>query len=279
MFPTLLLVGCTSTSDRISVRDDVGYALALVVESPVIKAEVATPYMRYRSGPNVMERLQGAGEQALKDAKEGASLGQVWLGSGCRGKRCLGGLALALVTSAAGGTIGTVMGSVSGAMAGHVETSDVIAALVDAVEIPQELGRRLMSSARESKPKRHRFEQLEAHPQYMQPIYLREQDIDSLLLVQLNRVALLGTDNEGPHQLVIDLDLSLFAVPKKTIVARGIPVNPPLKLRDMRGWEYRSRGRTLQEWLRDDGKPLAEELEEFYKDMQGRFIAYLGLTR
>lgn len=114
-------------------KDQALLGTAVGLGMPVIsKAEAKAPFMHFRSGPDFIERLSGAGHQAFEGFVTGARYGAApAMSTGrCGGKGCLITVGLALAGAAVGATVGGVTGTVSGALAGDFSLPDDVAEAV-----------------------------------------------------------------------------------------------------------------------------------------------------
>jgi len=236
----------------------VGSSVGIGVRPGVVQPQVDTPFMHYRSGPGVTDRLAGAGNQAFQGMRSGASLGAIWLSGGCYASGCLGGLVLALATAATGATVGSVTGAVSGALSGAPQLTPEVGAAVQELGIPQAL-RDQIHHALKDLPTPH-FSKIsypaDYTPSHPAPLYefLLTSGTETFLELTLSSMRFIGTANDGPHEVSITVNSRLFRVKDFAVI-------------DARSWEYRSDGHTFVEWEADNGHLLGEKLETFYVDI------------
>lgn len=236
------------------VRDEMGSSIGIIVTPVTLKPEIETPFMRYRSGVSLQERLIGAGHQALDGIKSGASFGTLW-GSHCYAKGCLLQLALALATASVGATLGGTAGAVSGALAGDVALNPEVAQALHNVAIEDILQQQVFGTLNELKD--YRFTKISFHEDVKSSwdryTALRANEVESLIELSMVRAAFVGVANEGVHALSVTVDVKVKKASSRLFA--------------MRRWEYSSadysRQYTFAEWQANDGQRLGEELARF----------------
>jgi hypothetical protein len=263
---TSILAACATGHHPLSTdeRALMGKSVGVCVGTQTPPAKIVSPFLQYRAGPAVGDRLTGAGSQAVEGMKDGASLGKLFLSQGgaCSGGQggqiagtsgCMVLLVLFLGATATGATVGGTMGAIFGFLSADPELTPEMAAAVTAARIPRALERHIHTRLTGLEPFRVSRCTVTPPGAVLLPD-LPRLGVDSQLELRLSSIAFMGMRDTGPHRLAIKV--------KSTLVrARDFAEI------DSRSWKYRSEGHTLAEWQADDAHVFVQELERFYQDL------------
>jgi len=276
-FCVLSLHGCITSDEerlansRILTLPSDTRVIAIGVRPALPDATIETPFMHYRSDPDVFERLRGAEKQAWEQAKTGAKFGASMAQCGAGGRGCGYVAVLALALGVTGATVGTVTGTVSGALAGDMRLDDTVAALLNAAGIPRALQTRLVGESRKEDVRRF----VDAPEDSTNPYLAQMAGIDHLIDLMIARFVFVESDNAGLHTLSISVNVAVKDLGWVRIHEEQYPEWTDI---DKQTWNYQSAPHTLPEWQANDAMLLTSELEEFYKTMRQRLLRYLGLA-
>jgi len=258
--------GCSTTATLDDqLRTHIGPAIGIRVLSIQSDPTVRTPFMHYRSGPGLQDRLSGAGTQAWQGTKDGASLARIFAGTGgCHGKGCMVQLSLMLATAVTGATLGATLGTVSGALAGEVPLDSDIARVVKELGLPQSLQEHMYQEAIDND--RYLFSKLPVTSEAsLNTVQTVSSEVKTVLELVLLRVAFVGTANNGPHEL--------------SLVVRTRLINSnPFQIVHENVVEYHSEGHQFSEWQENDAALLARSLDQGLHDIAGKIRIYLRLA-
>jgi len=266
----LLITSCVSSDPHhplpSTVRQELGSFIAIGVLPPIERTEVKTPFMRYRSGPTLSSRLSEAKDQTLDQALEGAGIGsttgQVLGLIPCLVKdKCMLQLATVLATTPVGMAIGGATGAASGFLAGQTELSHEVSSAIRGIGIPSLIENEVYNAVKDISG--YRFSRI-SYPDDINPLFLAAlyesltaNEVGAVLELSLSRIAFVGTADDGPHDLQIEMTSKLIRT-------------SDLKVLDMRTWAYKSsdwhggKTHTFAEWRADDALLLRNSLNRFY---------------